>query len=111
MKGLVPCDPRGSVTFASMLFSGGISDKDIFVQSKFEEMLKDLLDEGYLLQGDGLMADKGFNIEEEVEKCELQLNIPPFATTGKQMTKSDALLTKKIAKHRVHVERAIERIK
>lgn len=94
-----------------MLFSGGISDKDIFVQSKFEEMLKDLLDEGYLLQGDGLMADKGFNIEEEVEKCGLQLNIPPFATIGKQMTKSDALLTKNIAKHRVHVERAIERIK
>ncbi|XP_061177647.1 uncharacterized protein LOC133186406 isoform X2 [Saccostrea echinata] len=111
MKGLVVCDPRGSVTFASMLFSGGISDKDIFVQSKFEDMLKDLLDEGYLLQGDGLMADKGFNIEEEVEKCGLQLNIPPFATIGKRMSKSDALLTKKIAKHRVHVERAIERIK
>lgn len=111
MTGLVACDPRGSVIFASMLFSGGISDKDIFVQSKFEEMLKDMLDEGYLLQGDGLMADKGFNIEEEVEKCGLQLNIPPFATIGKQMTKSDALLTKKIAKHRVHVERAIERIK
>lgn len=49
-----------------MLSSGGISDKDIFVQSKFEEMLKDLLDEGYLLQGDGPMTDKGFNIEEEV---------------------------------------------
>jgi hypothetical protein len=85
MKGLVVCDPRGSVIFASMLFSGGISDKDIFVRSKFKEMLGDLLDEGYLLQGDGLMADKGFNIEEEVEKCGLQLNIPPFATIGKQM--------------------------
>lgn len=56
------------------------------------------------------MADKGFNIEEEVEKCGLHLNIPPFATIGKQMTKSDALLTKKIAKHSVHVDRAIERI-
>lgn len=44
MNGLVLCDPRGSVIFALMLFSGGISDKDIFVQSKFEEMLKDLLD-------------------------------------------------------------------
>lgn len=76
-----------------MLFSGGTSDKGIFVQSKFEEMLKDLLDEGYLLTY-GLMADKGCNIEEEVEKCGLQLNIPPFATIGKQMTKSDALLTK-----------------
>lgn len=74
-------------------------------------MLKELLGEGYLLQGDELMADKGFNIEEEVEKCGVQLNILPFATIGKRKTKSDALLTKKIAKHRVHVERAIERIK
>jgi hypothetical protein len=111
LKGLVACDPRGSIIYASMLFSGGISDKDIFVQSNFQDMLYDLIDEGYLRQGDALMADKGFNIEAEVGKCGLKLNIPPFATQGKQMSKSDAIFTKKIAKHRVHVERAIERIK
>lgn len=60
---------------------------------------------------DSWLIKEGFNIEVEVENCGLQLNIPPFATIEKQMTKSDALLTKKIAKHRVHVERAIERIK
>lgn len=69
-----------------------------------------MLDEGYLLQGDRLMGDEGFNTEEEVDKCGLQLNIPPFPTTGKQMTKSGALLTKTNDKHRVNVERAIERI-
>lgn len=42
---------------------------------------------------------------------ELRLNIPPFATKEKQMSKSDAMFTKKIAKHCAHVERAIERIK
>lgn len=68
--------------------------KLFLVQYKFEELLKDLLDEVYLLQGDGLMADMGFNIEEEVEKCGVQLNIPSFVTIGKQMTKSDALLIK-----------------
>lgn len=56
------------------------------------------------------MGDEGFNTEEEVDKCGLQLNIPPFPTTGKQMTKSGALLTKTNDKHRVNVERAIERI-
>lgn len=80
LKGLVACDPRGSITYASMLFSRGISDKDIFVQYKFKDMLCDLIDEGYLQQGDDLMADKGFNIEKEVEKCGLRLDIPPFAT-------------------------------
>ncbi|KAK3104859.1 hypothetical protein FSP39_011847 [Pinctada imbricata] len=111
LKGLVACDPRGSVIFVSMLFSGAMSDKEIFIQSGFQEMLKDLVKEGHLLEGDGLMADKGFNIEEEVRKCGLVLNIPPFSRQGKQMSSSDALLTKKIAKHCVHVERAIERIK
>ena len=76
LKGLVACDPRGSVMFASMLFSGSMSDKEIFVKSGFQEMLTDLIREGYLKEGDGLMADKGFNIEDEVHKCGLKLNIP-----------------------------------
>ncbi|KAL5019696.1 hypothetical protein ScPMuIL_002588 [Solemya velum] len=86
LKGLVACDPRGSVKFASMLFSGGISDKDIFTRSGFQQMLLDLIEEGYLKKGDGLMADKGFNIVEEVAKCGLVLNIPPFAQHGQQMS-------------------------
>ena len=57
------------------------------------------------------MADKGFNIEADVESIGLKLNIPPFAHSGKQMNQHDALYTKKIAMHRVHVERAIRRIK
>lgn len=76
-RGLVACDPRGSITYASMLFSRGISDKD---KSKIKDMLCDLIDEGYLQQGDARMADKGFNIEKKVEKCGLRLDIPPFAT-------------------------------
>lgn len=111
LKSLVACDPRGSIIFASMLFAGSMSDKEIFKQSGCQEMLKMLVLEGYLKKGDGVMADKGFNIHAEVEECGLQLNIPPFARSGTQMTKHDALHTKKIAAHRVHVERAIARIK
>ena len=57
------------------------------------------------------MGDKGFNIQKEVEAVGLMLNIPPFASSGKQMSQEDALYTQKIAMHRVHVERAIRRIK
>jgi len=57
------------------------------------------------------MADKGFNITEEVEKLGLKLNLPPFARSGIQMPPDDVDLTKKIAKHRVHVERATGKIK
>ena len=74
-------------------------------------MLGDLVKEGYLQIGDSVMADKGFNVESDLKEYGLLLNIPPFARQGTQMSESDALLTKKIATHRVHVERAIARIK
>ena len=57
------------------------------------------------------MVDKGFLIEKEVEEIGLKLNIPPFARANRQMPHADVDLTKKIAKHRVHVERAIAKIK
>ena len=111
LKALVVTDPRGSVIFTSMLFSGSISDKEIFIQSGLKKQLESLLECEYLSTGDGLMADKGFNIEECVKSIGLKLNIPPFATSGQQMSENEVLFTRKIAKHRVHVERAIRRIK
>jgi len=57
------------------------------------------------------MVDKGFLIEQEVEEIGLQLNVPPFARANRQMPHADVEMTKRIAKHRVHVERAIAKIK
>ncbi|KAG1942921.1 hypothetical protein F2P79_015290 [Pimephales promelas] len=34
---------------------------------------------GYLKEGDGLMVDKGFLIEKDVQELGLNLNIPPIA--------------------------------
>ena len=111
LKGLVVVDPRGSVIFSSTLFAGAISDKQIFIQSGLQSLLKQLVATEYLKEGDGIMGDKGFDIGKEVEETGLKLNIPPFAKSGCQMAKHDVLLTQKIARHRVHVERAIRRIK
>lgn len=111
LKALVVVDPRGSVIYSSMLFAGSMSDKEIFKQSGFQSLLKHLVETGYLKEGDGIMGDKGFDIAREVEETGLKLNIPPFAKSGCQMPKHDVLLTQKIARHRVHVERAIRRIK
>ncbi|XP_061692084.1 uncharacterized protein LOC133509230 isoform X1 [Syngnathoides biaculeatus] len=111
LKALVAVDPRGSVIFSSMLFAGSISDKEIYKKSGFQSMLIQLVEIGYLKTGDGIMADKGFDIVKEVEDVGLKLNIPPFAKSGIQMNSHDVNLTQKIAKHRVHVERAIRRIK
>ena len=41
----------------------------------------------------------------------LTLNLPPFVRNSAQMNAGDVELTKKIARHRVHIERAIGKIK
>lgn len=57
------------------------------------------------------MADKGFRIIGDLKALGLELNIPPFTVSGTQMKDTDVELTEKIARHRVHVERAIARVK
>lgn len=70
-----------------------------------------MINAGYLKQGDSVMVDKGFLIHDEIEKLGLKLLIPPFASSTNQMSAGEVALTRKIAKHRVHVERAISRAK
>ena len=111
LKALIGCDPRGTVIFVSELFTGSESDKALTEQSGFYDLLKILKLHGYVKEGDAIMADKGFTIGDELKKLGLLLNIPPFAASGKQMPISDTLLTQKIAKHRVHIERVIAKVK
>lgn len=111
LKGLIGCDPSGSVIFISELFTGSISDKAITEQSGFYELLSKLKEKGYVAEGDSVMADKGFTIEKELESLGLNLNIPPFTSSGAQMTAAQTFQTQKIAKHRVHIERLIAKVK
>ena len=59
--------------------------------------------------GDDLMADKGFDIEDEMPQG-VNLNIPPFLKDQELSVQAENE-TRKIAAVRVHVERAIQRIK
>ncbi|XP_078618709.1 uncharacterized protein LOC144886133 [Branchiostoma floridae x Branchiostoma japonicum] len=111
LKALVVTDSRGSFMFSTNLFSGSISDKDICKQGGFYDLLSDLMSEGKLKPGDAIMADKGFVIDKELEQLGLRLNIPPFSSSSCQMCPGDVNLTRKIASQRVHIERAINRIK
>jgi len=62
LKAIVACDSLGSVLFSSALFTGSMSDKEIFERSGLKKQLQCLIQCGYMLLGDGIMADKGFNI-------------------------------------------------
>ncbi|XP_058604584.1 uncharacterized protein LOC131522822 isoform X2 [Onychostoma macrolepis] len=109
LKSLIACDPHGSIMFASTLYTGSISDQELFRRCEIKDLLKGLLQCGHLKRGDGLMVDKGFLVEKDVKELGLQLNIPPLANL--HMSVPDVQIAKKIAKHKVHVERAIANVK
>lgn len=55
LKGLVGIAPHGSVTFVSSLYQGSILDKEITRRSGILSLLE---------EGDEVMADKGFLIQD-----------------------------------------------
>ena len=57
------------------------------------------------------MEDKGFDIEDLLRSKQVSLNLPPFLQGQTQFSAQDVLQTKTIAKVRIHVKRAIRRIK
>ena len=102
VKGLVGIAPSGAITFLSQLYSGCISDREIVERSGILDLPYD--------DGDGVMADKGFTIN-DLLPLGVSLNIPPFLGHYDQMPPEDVIKTQVIAALRIHVERAINKIK
>ena len=73
-----------------------------------------IVDHSKMLQhfeaGDLILADKGFTIYKLLPQG-LSLNIPPFLRGKSYFTPEEAKMSQKIARARIHVERANERIK
>ena len=94
--------PSGAISFVSECYEGSISDKRLVEVSGLLEKLE---------PGDEVMADKGFQIQDLLAPLGVRLNIPPFLNSNHQMPANDVILTKNIAHLRIHVERAIGRVK
>lgn len=95
-KVLIGISPNGVVTFVSSPFPGSTSDKVIILKSGLLEQLA---------SGDFVLVNKSkifYHLE--------SLNIPPFLDTP-QFTPGQVLLTEVIAMLRIHIERAIQKIK
>ena len=101
-KGLVGISPSGVITFVSLLYPGSISDKELTRRCGILELLE---------EGDSVMADRGFDIEDDLVLLGVHLNIPPFLRGKPQLSQEELISTRRIASLRIHVERAMERIK
>ena len=98
--GIAPC---GSVTCVSQLYLRNISDREITQRSGFLGL--------DFKVGDSVMADKAFDIQDLLDDKVVRLNIPPFLGQCDQMTENEVKNTQSIAADRIHVERAINKIK
>ena len=103
LKALVGITGSGAISFVSELYGGSVSDRDITVKSG-------LLDKDWA-RGDVLMADRGFDIQDLLDEMGVKLNIPPFLRGKNQFDEQERDETRRIASCRIHVERAMERIK
>ena len=100
-KYLIAVAPNGTITFVSNGYLGSVSDK----------MVTD--DSGILHQmqaGDLILADKGFLLHDLIPK-DVFLNLPAFLRGKDKFTRAEAIFSREIARSRIHVERAIERLR
>ena len=103
-KFLIGCTPNGCVSFISPLYVGSVSDVELTCVSGLLNCIEDR-------PGISIMADRGFTIKDMFDNIGVKLNIPPFMEGWQQLPASEVSEGRKIASVRIHVERAIGRIK
>ena len=92
----------GAITFISEFYADSISDREIVERGGILDLPFN--------EGDDVMADKGFTIE-DLLPLGVSLNIPLFLGQSQQMPVEDVVKTQVIASLRIHVEKAIIKIK
>ena len=100
-KLLVGIMPTGAIAFVSKLYSGSTSDQNMVKLSNFVDKIE---------AGDDVMADRGLNIRHLLLPKRATLNIPAFSHS-KPLSLKALTRSRKIATVRIHVERAIHRMK
>jgi hypothetical protein len=96
------------IIFISALFTGSISDNMFLQNSGSTKTIESKLKRSFLMPGDTFLAGKGFTPDQLLKP--VNVNIPVFKINNVQFS-VDEVLTQNIARERVHVERAIGRLK
>ena len=94
LKVLVGCTPNGALSILSPVYDGRISDKDLTKRSGLLRKLE---------EGDVIMADRGFDVQDDLPDG-VELNMPPFLGGRSQLTTEEVLKTRGIATLRSHVD-------
>lgn len=104
VKFLVGISPHGAIVYISRAWGGRTSDKHITASSP------DFI--ATLTHGDEVMADRGFDVGDILGDLGVKVTIPDFKGQGRsQLQHEEGQRSERIAEARIHVERAIQRIK
>ena len=102
LKFLVGIAPSGAFTYISKSWGGRASDKTITLEDGLLEMLD---------HGDLVLADRGFLAAEELGVKGVSLAMPAFTKGKKQLSRKEVEKSRQLSRFRIHVERAIRRLK
>lgn len=102
VKFLIAVTPTGSICFISQAWGGHVSDKVITQQSGFLKKLE---------YGDEVLADRGFNVSEDVAVCGARLRIPAYTRGKSQLSRKEVETSRQLARVRIHVERVIGQLR
>ena len=102
VKFLVAISPTGAVMYISKCWGGRVSDKHLTRNCGFLE---------HIQHGDLVLADRGFDIRDELALIGASLAVPPYTKGKSQLSQREVELSRALSHVRIHVERAIGRIK
>ena len=94
--------PTGAVSFISKCWGGRVSDRHITANSGLLKHLK---------HGDLILADRGFDIADDLALLGASIAIPPFTKGKPQLSQREVEFSRQLSSIRIHVERAIGRMK
>lgn len=98
IKVLAGITPNGTYSFISEAFGGRTSDQKITQMSGILDLI---------IEGDFVLADRGFLIEDLLKQKKASLAIPAFKKANRQLQPLDAYDSKELSSLRIHVERMI----
>lgn len=102
VKILLGMTPAGQISHVSTCWGGRASDKKVTTESGLYKLL---------LPNDVVMADRGFDIAEDLALVQAQLLVPAFLRQRDQLSSTEVELTRRIANLRIHIERVIGRLR
>lgn len=101
-KVFIAIAPTGSISFISNSWGGRVSDKVITQKSGFLDFIE---------QGDIVLADRGFNIYDELACAGAYLKIPSFTKGKAQLSQREVEVSRQLARVRIHVKRVIGQLR